>query len=41
VAAGVAAVYAANRAAIGPDPDVIRPGLHLIFPSPSTISEEP
>lgn len=41
VSRAVAALYADNRRSIGPDPDVIRPGQHLDFPSPSTISEEP
>jgi nucleoid-associated protein YgaU len=41
VSRAVAALYAANRRSIGPDPDVIRPGQHLVFPSPSTVSEEP
>ncbi|RNM13605.1 LysM peptidoglycan-binding domain-containing protein [Nocardioides pocheonensis] len=37
----VAATYAANRRSIGPDPDLVRPGQHLVFPSPPTLSEEP
>lgn len=37
----VASTYAANRRSIGPDPDRIRPGQHLVFPSPPTVSEEP
>lgn len=41
VSRAVAATYAANRRSIGPDPDVIRPGQHLVFPSPPTVSEEP
>jgi nucleoid-associated protein YgaU len=41
VSRAVDALYADNRRSIGPDPDVIRPGQPLDFPSPSTISEEP
>ena len=37
----VASTYAANRRSIGPDPDRIRPGQRLVFPSPHTVSEEP
>jgi nucleoid-associated protein YgaU len=47
VAAGVAAVYAANRLTIGPDPDLLRPGQRLDvaplldFPDRTTLSEAP
>jgi nucleoid-associated protein YgaU len=41
IATVVAAVYAANRAAIGPDPDLIEPGQHLVFPAPPSHPEEP
>lgn len=37
----VAALHALNHRTIGPDPDLIRPGQHLVFPSQSTLSEEP
>jgi nucleoid-associated protein YgaU len=37
----VAALHALNRRTIGPDPDLIQPGQHLVFPSSSTLSEEP
>ena len=40
VAHAVAELYAANRTIIGPDPDLVRPGQHLVFPTPSTFSEE-
>jgi len=35
VAVYVAALYAANRDAIGSDPDLIRPGQHLVLPAPA------
>jgi len=41
VARAAAELHALNRRTIGPDPDLIRPGQHLVFPSPSTLSEEP
>ena len=41
VSHAVAATYAANRRSIGPDPDLVRPGQRLVFPSPPTLSEEP
>ena len=41
VSRAVAATYAANRRSIGPDPDLLRPGQHLVFPSPPNVSEEP
>jgi nucleoid-associated protein YgaU len=47
VAAGVAAVHAANRRTIGPDPDLLRPGQRLDvtplldFPHTTTLSEAP
>jgi len=34
IARAVTAIYAANRAAIGPDPDLIHPGLRLQIPRP-------
>lgn len=49
VAEAVAALHAHNRDAIGPDPDLIRPGQrlgvppgpHHDFPDPTTLLEEP
>jgi hypothetical protein len=41
VAAAVAALYAANRAVVGPDPDRIEPGQHLVFPDQPIHPEEP
>lgn len=41
VAGAAAALYAANRPTIGPDPDLLRPGQHLDFPDPTTTSEAP
>ena len=41
VAAAVAAVYRANRPVIGPDPDRVEPGQHLVFPDPPVHPEEP
>ena len=41
VAAAVAALYAANRPVIGPDPDRVEPGQHLVFPDPPIHPEEP
>ena len=41
VARSVAALHTLNRRTIGPDPDLIQPGQHLVFPSQSTLSEEP
>lgn len=41
VAAAVSSLYAANRAVIGPDPDRIEPGQHLVFPDQPTHPEEP
>jgi nucleoid-associated protein YgaU len=41
VAAAVATLYAANRPVIGPDPDRLEPGQHLVFPDPPAHSEEP
>lgn len=41
VAVAVAALYAANRPVIGPDPDRLQPGQHLVFPDLSTHPEEP
>jgi hypothetical protein len=41
VATAVASLYAANRTAIGPDPDRIVPGQHLDFPDLLTHPEEP
>jgi nucleoid-associated protein YgaU len=41
IATTVAAVYAANRPVIGPDPDLIEPGQHLVFPALPSHPEEP
>jgi LysM repeat protein len=41
VAATVAALYAANRAVVGPDPDRLEPGQHLVFPDQPIHPEEP
>lgn len=41
VARTVAALHALNRRTIGPDPDLIQPGQHIVFPSSSRLSEEP
>ena len=35
VAQLTAALYSANRRAIGPDPDLLRPGQHLVVPNPA------
>jgi nucleoid-associated protein YgaU len=40
VSRAVESLYAANRHRIGPDPDRLRPGQHLVFPDPTTLPEE-
>jgi LysM repeat protein len=37
VPGGWRALYASNRAAIGPDPDIIRPGTTLVTPAPAAL----
>jgi nucleoid-associated protein YgaU len=41
IASAVTALYAANRSTIGPDPDRIEPGQHLVFPALPIHPEEP
>jgi nucleoid-associated protein YgaU len=41
IASAVGVLYAANRSAIGPDPDRIDPGQHLAFPALPIHPEEP
>jgi Tfp pilus assembly protein FimV len=40
VARYVAALHAANRQVIGPDPDLVLPGQQLDFPSTTTLPED-
>ena len=40
VARYVAALYAANRQVIGPDPDLVVPGQQLVFPATITLPED-
>jgi len=41
LARAVGALYAANRDAIGPDPDLLQPGQRLLVDRPDTLSEAP